>query len=298
MRMTMLLSKFITYPIIFLSTFCVNEKSLKGKKNMENLSQANLIKIIMDSRQELSDRINAVKEISKSGNSKFILELKNVLTRARPDPISIENWDPVAAERVIDLYILEALHKLGDDSQIDRIGTLVAQAGTILQGPDNELYNASMVIKSIGRREPIKQLIDLTRNDNPQVVRNAVVTLNKLNLSGSPIGGSTNSVLSVSKKFTFQFTRLKEEMEIVADLSKGKIQLSEGVKTFLKTNDYERGDVKRENVSLPEMVERDLAILDFDYFLEKEKVIICTHQEAGKRWQDWWIRYHDSFTFK
>ena len=85
---------------------------------------------------------------------------------------------------------------------------------------------------------------------------------------------------------------------MLVSLSKGKIQLSDGLMKVINVKDFDRGNVKIEARTLPERVEDDLGILDLDYFIENNRVVVCTHQEAGKRWRDWWLRYAGSRVFK
>jgi hypothetical protein len=107
--------------------------------------------------------------------------LREIWNRRRPAarlrPI---NWDPEGAERVVDLYIILALHNSGDDSFLPRISDRVAQAEGVLKGPDNELLNAARVIREIGRLEPIQDLVALAAK--PEAAPNAVRTLQLLDL--------------------------------------------------------------------------------------------------------------------
>jgi hypothetical protein len=79
-------------------------------------------------------------------------------------------------------------------------------------------------------------------------------------------------------------------LETLAALSDGKVVLSSGVNSFITTNDYERGRVKRKDVPLAEIVVRLTALLDVDYYVAEQTVVICTHAEAGGRWREWWGR--------
>ena len=73
-------------------------------------------------------------------------------SEAAAPPYKPVNWDPVAAERVVDLYVILALYRSGDASLLPEIATLVAQAGRILTGPDDELRNAAKVIHAVTAR--------------------------------------------------------------------------------------------------------------------------------------------------
>lgn len=266
---------------------------------MNARNQQQLLQTAGDPTKELPDRLNSLRQLDLSQNPPLVASLKRLLGRPRP-PLEQrpENWDPQAAERVVDLHIVEALHKLGDDSELNRIAPLVKQAGDILQGPDNELFNAASVIQSIGRTEPIAALIGLTSDKDARVVRNAVRTLDQLKLPEPPVGQSIVWGPHLYEKITFTIHTLKEELEALVDLGRGAIALSPGVKEFLVRNDYDRGSVTRENVLLSEIIERDLSILEFDYFVEGDHVTICTYGEAGARWQNWWKRYGPELDFQ
>lgn len=282
--------------VIFMLVFCpicACRQESGRNNNMEDNERQQLLGIIGNSEQELPSRMQAIEQIALSRDTSASNELKKLLNRPRPEPEPLLlNWDPVAAERVVDLHIVEALHVLGDDSELGRIPALVRQAGDILIGSDNELHNAASVILRIGRVELIQQLVVLTGESNLQVVSNAVRTLNQLDLPQSPMGGEVSSVFATpDKKFTFEIQTLKQELETLAELSEGQIRLSTGTREFLESNDYDRGAVRREHVTLAEIVEQDFPILEFDYYIKNKTVVVCTHKEAGQRWQNWWQKY-------
>ncbi len=256
---------------------------------MNNEAQHKLLQAVGDSQNELQVRLRALRDLSSLHATSSVTALKDLLRRRRPKPTQmIINWDPQAAERVVDLHTVETLHQLGDDSELHRIASLVRQAGDILQGPDEELRNAASVIQSIGRTEPIADLIALISDGDLHVVRNAVRTLDHLKLPDPPVRQSVASVPHISEKVTFMIHNLKEEMEALVSLSRGSIALSPGVKEFLVKNNYERGTVGRENITLSDIIEKDLSELEFDYFVEGDRVLICTYAEAGERWRNWW----------
>ncbi len=284
--------------IIITALFSCN-KDCRKDKNMNNLqNKLHLLETVANSQEELPSRILAIKELGASGDLEVSGELKKLLNRIRPEPILMKNWDPIAVERVVDLHIIEALHVLGDDSELGRVPVIIRQAGDILLGPDNELRNAASVILSIGRVELIQQLAMMASENELQSVKNAVIILNQLDLPQAPVGGEVSSVLqSPSKEFTFEIRTLKQELEALTRLSQNQIQLSNGVKEFLVSNDYERGEVRRENVTLVEIVEQDLPMLDFNYYVKNEKVTVCTHKEAGQQWRDWWHKFGKMLTY-
>jgi len=156
------------------------------------------------------------------------------------------------------------------------------------------LRTAVSVIRTIDRPEPINALITLASDNDPQAVRNAVRTLDQLNLPEPPVHQSVASVSITTEKLTFTIHTLKEEMETLVSLSHGVIVLSLGVNLFLVKNNYERGKVRRENVTLCDIIEKDLSELEFDYFIEGNHVVICTYSEAGERWRNWSNNHSES----
>lgn len=257
-------------------------------KKMNNEAQHKLLQVVGNSQIELQVRLRALQDLGLLHTPSLVAALKDLLQRRRPEPKQRTiNWDPQAAERVVDLHIVETLHQLGDNSELNRIANLVRQAGKILQGPDDELLNAASVIRTIDRPEPISALITLASDNDPQAVRNAVRTLDQLNLPEPPVHQSVASVSITTEKLTFTIHTLKEEMETLVSLSHGVIVLSPGVNLFLVKNNYERGKVRRENVTLCDIIEKDLSELEFDYFIEGNHVVICTYSDAGERWRNW-----------
>ena len=268
--------------------------NLYGKdKNMDNNKNTrHLLETAANSQEELPSRIRVLDELAATSDPAVNVELKKLFNRTKPEPVPMKNWDPVAAERVVDLHIVKALYILGDDSELDRLVTLIRQAGYILTGQDDELNNATSVILSIGRVELIRQLTMMTSDNELRAVKNAVIILNQLDLPHAPVGGEVTSVFQPpTQEFTFEIYTLKQELETLTELSKGQIVMSGGTKSFLISNDYDRGAVKRENITLSEIIEQDLSILDFDYYVTGKTVVICTHNEAGQRWRDWWQKY-------
>ena len=279
--------------IVFTALVGGNISCGKGKNMGNNTDAQELLKTAATQKEDLATRIRALDELAAMGDAGMCENLKRLLNRAKPHPIPIKNWDPVAAERVIDLHIVKALCLLGDNSELYRLPVLVGEAGDILLGPEDELANAASVILGIGQVEPVHQLVIMTRESAPQVVKNAVNVLKRLDLPHAPLGGEVSPVLGpAGGAYSFEIATLKQELETLVHLSKGRIVLSDGVKNYLLSNDYERGPVKRVDTLLAQIVEQDLALLDFDYFVADDNtVIVCTHEEAGRRWRDWWQKY-------
>lgn len=251
-----------------------------------------LLQTAGDPKAILSERISSIRELGSSRDPSLIGSLKNLLARSKPGAEQkTMNWDPQAAERVVDMHLVAALHTLGDDSELFRIPILVQQAGDALPGPDDELRNAASVVLSVGQLNLVSAIIDLASPKDPYVCANAVKTLDQLNLPDAPVGGTVASVPHMLDKVSFTIRSLKEELQALEQQSQGSITLSPGVRTFLNHHDYERGTVRRDGVTLSDIVKRDVPLLDFDYFVETGHVVICTYSEAGIRWHNWWDRY-------
>lgn len=248
--------------------------------------------IAASSDAEFTARIRALEELGMSGDKSLVPRLREILNRPEPLPVpGLKGWDPQGVERVVSLRIVAALHQLGDDSELGRLVPLVRRAGRILKGPYDELLNAVSVIRAIGRTEPVAGLVALAVEQDPAGVRNAVIVLDGLGLPDPPVRQSLAEVPKIPDSVSFTIHTLKEELESLASLSHGSIVLSPGVRGFLISGDYERGEVVRQDVSLREVVEHDLSFLGFDYFVEDGHAVICTYAEAGARWQAWWKRH-------
>ncbi|HEX8575150.1 MAG TPA: hypothetical protein VF677_02545 [Flavobacterium sp.] len=266
---------------------CFEQDAKKTNMNKE------LIQFILNNQNGLHPRIMAIKNIDLSAEktSVIITELTKILSREKSTVQTTIDWDPVAEERVIDLYIIEVLNKLGDKSENNRIPILVSQAIPFMREFGDERKEDAKIIKSINDEKLYGQIINLVNSSNPKVLENAVITLNNINFLNAPVGGDITYILS-AEKIKFKFSHLKEEMELYTKESQGKIELSNGVKTFIIANNRQLANdnefIENES-SLIHIVENIFYHGRFDYYIENNKVIICTHAESAKRWQDWWI---------
>jgi len=251
-----------------------------------------LLAIAGDSDRGLPERKRSVRELGALGSPELIDPLRRVLRRPRPGPgLGAENWDPVAAERVVDLYLIEALYHSGDASELDGIAQRVAVAGDILEGPDDERKNAAAVILGIGRLEPIQQLVALAGAEQDHVVANAVRTLQLLGLPRPPSGGDAAAYPFLHQRVTFSIDNLRDELRSIAALSSGTISLSDGVEERIASRNEQRGTVRREDESLLDILTLELDMLRLTYCTEPGGVVICTFREAGHRWQQKWPAY-------
>lgn len=235
-----------------------------------------------DSRAELPARIKALEELSNVRGEGVRAQVRALWDRRRPAPAAILDYDPEGAERVVDMHIVLALHRLGDSSLVPELTRLVSQAGRVLQGPYSELGNAAKVVRAIGRSEPIRGLAALAAT--PKSAANAVRVLQMLGLPSPPTGGPVE-LPELGKPVSFTIHRWKEEMEQIVALSGGKIELSPGTRQLIAKGDYERGEVRRENQSLASVLMEELDILDVTYAVGQHGVTIITFEEAGPLWQ-------------
>ena len=248
-----------------------------------------------ESKNELQARIRALEELARRGNKELVPHLLELWRRPRPTRLANPvNWDPEAAERVVDLYVILALDKSGDRSLLPQIAKHVGQAGRILQGPDDELTNAAKVIRAIGQSDLVYQLITLAASDKQNATANAVRTLQLLSLPAPASGGAVSGFPELTAPVNFTINRLRQEIETIARLSNGRVALSIGVQEQIAAHDYDRGSVKRSG-SLAEILTDQLDLLDLTYAVSSQGVMIVTFREAGARWQSWWAEHARSF---
>ena len=260
-------------------------KAQGGRAQMKEQDISALLQVAANPHTELPSRVSALDRLASLHDSKLVPQLHKLWDRPRPVPAEQPlDWDPQGAERVVDLHLILALGKSGDFSFLDQIATLVAQAGTVLQGPDNELKNAATVIKGLRRTEPITQITELAGNGNSTAQKNAVRTLQLLQFPQPPTGGAIPPWPELQKPLSFNIHRLAEELETIARLSGGRIELSSGARQWAATHDYDRGEVKREDTTLATVLEEEIDILDLTYAVEPAKIVILTFAEAGQRW--------------
>jgi len=270
----------------------------KERKIIEMNERENLVILARNPSASLGDRIRAVENIGAFDDSAAVANLRSLLARPiTAAGLEVKGWDPLAAERVVNLHIVAALYRLGDTRGLGRISELISQAGRTLTGHNDEAWNAAAVILSIGHIEPIEQIVSLCKNRDKIILTNAVRTLNLLKLPQTPVGGPVDDIPQLSETVTFEICRFQEELETIEKLSRSSIILSKGTKKFIQANDYERGTVKREGVKLANLVQEDLDMLDLCYYADAGKVVVCTYEEAGQRWRRWWASYGKNLAY-
>lgn len=282
-----------TAGIALLWTAHVPNAEEDGRMNTDSIHR--MMAVLRDTDAELSDRVRAAKAAGSTGEPALIGHLQEILQRDRAElGLAAINWDPAAAERVVHLHIIAALHRLGDDSRLDLIARLVAQAEDVLQGPDDEIQNAVMVARDIGRIKVLSAIVDLAGSGQPPAAANAVRVLQGLELESAPTGGPLKAHPDLTAPRSFRISRLREEIETIAALSNGRITLSQGTHEFITQKDFERGDVARRDMSLAEILQTQLDLLDLAYYHTENGIVICTLPEAGEIWHSVWRDFSKS----
>ncbi len=249
-----------------------------------------LLFTVREPKHELPARIQALEQLARLERKDLLSRLRELWQRRKPSTFrSPINWDSDAAERVVDLYVILAVYKSGDASLLPEIGARVAKAGNVLKGPDDERRNAAKVIRAIGRPEPIQQLITLSGGQFPETVANAVRTLQMLDLPAPASGGLVGQFPELVSPVSFTIHSLREEIETIAALSSDRIILSREVQRRIASKDYDRGEVKRQDTSLAEILTQEIDMLDLTYAVTGRGVAIYTFEEAGQRWRQWWL---------
>jgi len=279
---------------LFLAASCAQPFAVPAQKRGDNMNVKDIDRWFAtagDSDQELTRRIEALEGLARFGDEDLQPRLRELWSRRKPASEEDEvDWDPAAAERVVDQYTVLAAYKSGDVSLLPELARLVGEAGQVLEGPLGELESAAKVTRAIGRPEPVRSLTELAAASDARVAANAVRVLQLIGLP-EPATGGPISFPELDKPVSFTIRNLREEIEQLESLAEGKIALTPGVGAFLADSSYDRGEVKREDRTLASVLGDDLDMLDFAYAVTSRGVVICTFQEAGARWRQWWAEH-------
>jgi hypothetical protein len=243
---------------------------------------------------DLRDRIRALQELGSTHDQKLGSRLRQLWDRPRASEPKVIDWDPEAAERVVDLYLILTLHQVGDDSLLSQIAPLVARSGDVLDGPDSEPNAAARVLGGIASLGPLRQVVQLA--DKPASVRNVVRTLQLLNLPSPPTGGPVTAFPQFLEKISFTISRFAEDLKTIQQLGNGRIVLSPGVEVMASGGDYDRGQVERTGTTLEVILTQELDMLGVTYFVTGQGATICTFEEAGNRWRQQWAELESRLT--
>ena len=246
--------------------------------------------IASNSSAELSKRVAAVDELGASGNSSAIPLLQALLGRSVAG-FPTKNSDPIAAQRVVELHAIAALHRLGSDSEASRVAGLVAAAGQVLQGPDDERLNAATTIATLGSVLVIRDLIAVLQNGSPAARDNTIEVLDTLSLPQAPMRQNLGNIPGAKATVTGRSHSLGDLLKLVISAAHGSLRLSPGVERLVASGTSPIGSSEHDDAEVTWMLHRFFPSIGLDYYVEGKGVVICTFAESAERWRDWWSRY-------
>lgn len=256
------------------------------------------VRLIGDTGQSLWQRLDTVNKLAATHDASLAPKIEKLLDRVMPDILSqIDGWNAAGYERVVDFRLIGALHELGDDSENHRIAPLVAAGEEGGTEPVEEADHAAAAILTIGRVDPIRDIVGLLGKPDDKARWNAVKVLDRLRLPLRPVAQDLGGVTAMQREVSFTASRLKPEMEGLVAASQSALTLSPGVTDIIARSDDDRGEVRRVARTLADIVRRDLPLLHFDYYRAGDHVVICSVQEAAARWERWWSLYGNRLRF-
>jgi len=250
-----------------------------------------LLEVLSDQSLAIRDRLDAAQSLGFSGDAKVVEPLKAFLRRERPPDEEYIDYDPRINERLCDIAVVGALHDLGDDSQWSYILNAVAQAGSGLGQRIKESDLAAGVILKIGSTALVGQLITLCDGNQESTLNSAVQTLVAMRLPEPPTHQSVENLPGFLDTFDITPLMLADYFSDIANHSKGALVLTDEVRTSLSEDNYQIADGEKEQITLYEVLTEDLPIYGLAYFIQGDKVYICSSHEAAQRWRDWWQKY-------
>jgi hypothetical protein len=263
-----------------------------------SIRQDRVFQVLYDQTRPVEERIDAAETLGVIGNAQTVRGLRDFLQRQLPVAKDYENNDPLVAERLCDIAVIEALHRLGDDSEWQYLLNAIAEAGSGIGQRIRETHFAAETITRIASTELIGQLVDVTSSDKPQAVANAVATLVALNLPAPPTHQSLASISLFAETIEVAPLTLVEYFKDVIDASKGRLDISAEAKAKLERKNYQIAEGKPEMTTLANVLSRDLQLYGLEYYLQEQKAVICTYAEAAQRWRDWWRKYGDQLMYQ
>lgn len=247
--------------------------------------------VASDPSAQLSRRIAAVAQLGASYDANAVPLLKRLFARRTGTAAMAMNWDPAAAERVVQLHAIAALHRLGDDSELARIPTLAAAAGRILQGADDERRNAVAVITAVGSVTVIRDLIAALANLAAPAAANVIEVLDTLRLPEAPVRQSLAKFGGVQLEVTGVTASLGELIGLLLSVGRRSVETSSGVKRMLASGGGQSGKTKLQGAKMPYLLQDLLPDFGLDYYVDGGRAVICTFAEAAELWRNWWSRY-------
>ena len=267
----------------------LQERRIETRMTKQRIAE--LGTIASSSSAELSKRIAAVVELGSGGDVSAISLLTAILARNVEVSVPSKNWDPVAAQRIVELHAIAALHRLGDDSGLSRIPELVGAGGRVLQGPDDERRNATKAITGMGSVSVIRDLIAALQNVNATATANVIEVLDTLHLPEAPVRQDLGKVPAATATVSGVSESLRDLLQLVFSAANGSVRISQGVERMIAAGASTVGRSEHDEAEIAWLLERFFPSIGLDYYVEGEHAVICTFAESAERWRDWWARH-------
>jgi hypothetical protein len=262
-----------------------------------NAEQKQNLATLNNQELPINDRLKAVKNLEDSGNSELIPELKNFLARQRPPVKKSIDYDPLVNERICDIGVIGALHKLGDDSQWQYLLSSIESATNGLGQQIKESEYAASIVVKIGSSDLIAKVVELCGNKSPRTVINTVKTLEAINLPKPATRQSIAEIAGFLIPHEFVPLKLVQYFNQAVKWGDGDLLLTEDAKAYLNADDYQISNGQPEQTTISEVLKIDLPIYKLTYYVENEKAYICTFPEAAQRWLSWWANNGSRLAF-
>jgi hypothetical protein len=232
-------------------------------------------------------RMVAATKIGNLKNKEAIPGLKLFLSRPRPQGKFVD-YDPLAAERLCDIAVVNALHMLGDTTQVRFLFNAVENAAQGLGQPIKETKEAALTINTIGNVSLIERLIKMTATLSKQPLANCIQTLVMLDLPERPVYQMYKDLKGVEDVFKITPRNLADFFKDVSRNTNGLIAISKNLINDLEADNYVIAEGEPEETSADEIISGELGIYNIAYYIDKHKIMLCTQEEAALLWQKWW----------
>lgn len=256
---------------------------------MECLIRAELEAVASDTSAALNDRIAAIEKLGSEPAN--IALLKSLFGRTPGAAEAATNWDPAAAQRVIELRAAAAMHRLGDDSELYRIPYVVRSAGRTLLEQEDELQHAANAIAAMGSRETIRDLIAAMQPADPPGASNLIETLNRLQLPEPPVRHDLGDVAGARLEVTGLCSSVRDLAGLITATAKRSVRVSPGVDEMIRSDPGRMGRTSLQRAPVSLLLQQLLPSVGLEYYVEGVTAVICTIGECAGRWQNWWAQY-------
>jgi hypothetical protein len=249
--------------------------------------------VASNSSTELSKRIAATAQLGYAVETSATASLKGLLGKKIDASGGSVNWDPSAAQRVVELHAIAALHRRGDDSELGRIPPLVSAAGRVLQGPNDERRNAATVIAAVGSVTVIRDLVMALDKLSGRAANNIVEVLDTLFLPEAPVRQSLENFAGAHVEVTGVSASLQDFMNLVISAAKRSVHISQGVEEMIALGSSPMGKTESQKAKMQFLLQSFLPGFGLDYYTVGRRAMICTFAESADRWREWLARYGD-----